>query len=208
MEELLWSLPSEIFPGSVVKNGFRYFCNGTYVLRVPTDDCDSEINPQTKENLDLLSSWFKGADFSKLWHTIPQSDIDACKKVCRACDGTGLVYVCPECGGDGDLDFETEYNTYTVKCESCDGFGSVKDQGDETQKCEKCEGSGGTWDKRVDYTDGFLRASLASYEVSLLNRLPDLRFGTVPNPDDLPVVPFSFSGGCGFISCTDTEAAL
>lgn len=204
--ELLSTLPSQFFPGSIVKNGFRYFCNGIYILRVQDDGPDSEMTPQAKENLGKLLPWFETADFSEARHVIHKTEIDACSRSCRACDGTGMVSTCPECGGVGDLDFETQYNTYTVKCETCDGSGSVKDEGDEIQKCEKCEGSGVRWDGRVLYTDGHLSTTLASYELSLLKRFPDLRFGKVPDPDALPIVPFVFSGGCGFISCSNPEA--
>lgn len=58
------------------------------------------------------------------WKAIQEIDEDRYRD-CDKCDfrGNEIVYGgdCKECNGEGELDFESEHNLYTVTCKSCDG---------------------------------------------------------------------------------------
>lgn len=64
--------------------------------------------------------------------------------LCATCIGCGKAtkIECPECGGVGVVDAETDYNTYhDLECASCRGKGHTADPGGE-QDCPACSGSG------------------------------------------------------------------
>jgi len=58
---------------------------------------------------------------------------------CPLCDGNGTITVCYECGGKGELEFETDYNNYYVDCETCWGTGKL---GGDDEMCNCCDGTG------------------------------------------------------------------
>ena len=63
---------------------------------------------------------------------------------CRPCNGTGKAAKseCKECEGVGEVDAETDYNTYhDLECKSCNGDGYII-QLSSSDKCEDCGGSG------------------------------------------------------------------
>ncbi len=67
---------------------------------------------------------------------------------CAVCSGSGFFSVknCDECDGNGELDIDSDYNTYTVYCKSCSGDGDIIQKGG-TEKCASCTGTGKVYDK-------------------------------------------------------------
>lgn len=64
---------------------------------------------------------------------------------CGECNGTGKSrrVTCPECDGDGEVDAETDYNTYHgLECKTCGGDGWVPGHKSEESDCENCGGTG------------------------------------------------------------------
>lgn len=81
---------------------------------------------------------------------------------CSECGGTGKSrrVTCPECNGDGEVDAETDYNTYYgLECKTCDGDGWVHGHKSEESDCEACGGSGNVYakDKRVSILGALLQ---------------------------------------------------
>ena len=62
------------------------------------------------------------------------------KEKCRHCGGAGEIVDsdCPECDGEGELEFETDFHDYTATCKSCQGSGLGQEQG----SCENCNATG------------------------------------------------------------------
>ena len=68
---------------------------------------------------------------------------------CECCKGTGKATrdTCEECDGEGEVDAETDYNTYYgLECKSCDGDGFKLYRGGD-QDCQDCQGSGKVFPK-------------------------------------------------------------
>lgn len=66
--------------------------------------------------------------------------------VCCVCDGSGKVAfeTCHECGGEGEVETRTAFNSYYPTCKSCDGEGETKIPG-AGNACVRCAGSGTYW---------------------------------------------------------------
>lgn len=65
--------------------------------------------------------------------------------LCATCIGCGKATKteCPECGGIGVVDAETDYSTYRdLECASCRGMGHTAEPGGGQQDCPDCSGSG------------------------------------------------------------------
>lgn len=66
------------------------------------------------------------------WLACPE--VEAGLTECKDCNGTGKSDACPECGGSGSIEVDTDFHTYEVDCKTC-----------ETQsdhKCIQCYGRG------------------------------------------------------------------
>ena len=114
---------------------------------------------------------------------------------CSKCEGKTKdpqTHECPECGGDGKVDAETDFNTYEVECKTCDGDGEILGPG----VCKKCRGYGFEHFSKPVGCDVFgVRLNL-----ELLHRikdLPGLKIG-VHGPE-LTAHYFSFDYGDGVI---------
>jgi hypothetical protein len=62
---------------------------------------------------------------------------------CKNCESTGKtsLVTCMECDGAGELEFDSDFNTYEVDCLTCGGKGETTTSGGETN-CQKCHGIG------------------------------------------------------------------
>ncbi len=62
------------------------------------------------------------------------------KTACTFCKGTTKVTIenCQECDGDGEVEAETDFNTYVCDCKSCDGDGhtSIAGKGLDCHQCD------------------------------------------------------------------------
>lgn len=65
---------------------------------------------------------------------------------CSECNGSGRSSrtTCPECDGEGEVELESDYNTYEVDCKMCRGNGYIKHKTNDMTApcCEVCDGSG------------------------------------------------------------------
>ena len=77
-------------------------------------------------------------------YTPPPPVIYPDKKDCPECQATGKASIttCVECQGQGEIDLETEYNTYNVSCLSCYGEGEFITLINDSKDCPRCQGAG------------------------------------------------------------------
>ena len=113
--------------------------NGQIFLSMPQygnfDDGVESIAKGVRGILDDM----KGVEFKPLG----SFEIPA-KEVCNTCKGTckAVREKCHECDGDGEVDAETDYNTYYgLECKSCDGRGHTLIRGGD-ENCPDCGGLG------------------------------------------------------------------
>ena len=81
-------------------------------------------------------------------------DFEQEERQCENCEGEGVLYDCLECGGSGEIEFDSGYADYADTCKSCDGHGQiVRSQWERTfprrgvelttvTECDDCDGSG------------------------------------------------------------------
>ena len=119
---------------------FTIATNGHVLLAVKRDaafDGNPSRGPGAVEILEI--------DKPHTWHALPPVDVDIPPiAVCAACRGTGKAIKadCPECRGDGEIEFSNRYHTYWVDCKTCDSEGSVWTPSDEAGSCANCNGTG------------------------------------------------------------------
>lgn len=53
---------------------------------------------------------------------------------CEKCKGTGKINKCPECHGDGYVEFENDHNHYEFDCQTCGGNPAMEFECDEYHK--------------------------------------------------------------------------
>jgi len=99
-------------------------------------DCKSSFLPTINNILNDVNR----ASFSRL----NKFDDPPEQIVCEKCKGTKKASVkkCHECDGDGYVDAETDYNTYSdLVCISCNGNGEIIDN-NSNDDCNYCQGTG------------------------------------------------------------------
>lgn len=117
------------------KDGYKVFSNGHILVAEPAPgEPDTDRAPG-------VSAYLKddGIVFTTLRVDIPEAEMCACTECFGS--GKGMRVSCKECGGWGEVEAETDYNTYDVTCKSCGGAGSLFDKKAD-QVCEVCTGTG------------------------------------------------------------------
>mgnify|MGYP000882786505 CR=1 FL=1 len=107
---------------------FTYASDGFVVVRIPRL---AEV-PEITNPVNAVNIFNKNPKPSEGFIPLPTTEQLGELKVCPKCHGEARE-VCPECDGDGELDLETDFNTYTVTCKSCCGDG---------EDCGECNGTG------------------------------------------------------------------
>ena len=106
------------------------------------------------------------------------------KVYCRVCSGIGKATTknCSECNGDGEIEFDTDYNTYECECKTCAGNGTEIIVGGEVD-CEECSGSGKVYDLATPVLIDGVAINPAYFE--LVNELPDVQYSASDTRDRL-----------------------
>ncbi|HBG07677.1 MAG: hypothetical protein A2075_09135 [Geobacteraceae bacterium GWC2_58_44] len=159
---------------------FTFATNGHLLIKVPRlADVAEIVNP-----IDIANGWPKSEPSA--WLDIPTCEAPA-PVVCQKCNGKKAGQgACPECGGDGEVEFSNIYNTYTVDCATCDGEG-------EELECSTCDGTG-----TVEVIEGVAVgcSGFSKKYLALLATLPNCQIGPV---DQCGPAWFRFDGGEGAI---------
>ena len=122
--------------------------------------------------------------------------------LCTECDpkATEMPRFCKECGGTGEVIFDSEFNYYECQCKSCDGTGNRSGYY-PTDRCPHCHGT--KWNEnakengcRIEIGGVFLDPI---YVHKLNAELPGFRFLPDALADKYGVVGFAFSGGIGAV---------
>ena len=185
---------------------YSYATDGHILIRVPRrkDVRDAKDVPDGAIEIERFENIFKQEP--KKWFPIGKIKLE--KIECNKCEGTGLAYTCPECGGKGYTSASNKFSDYDdLKCMTCDGSGTIsKEQAERLIKnnvlpenyfeCEKCAGRGWV------YKDEITKFGVAKFSNVLLSRisaLPNCKIGIF---GELEPARFIFDGGDGIIMPT------
>lgn len=159
---------------------FTFATNGHLLIKVPRlQDVPEMVNP-----IDVTRGWPQ--EEAAEWFDVPACEAPA-DVVCPKCKGkqpkTGA---CPECAGDGEIEFSNMHNTYTVECATCDGEGTEP-------ICSNCDGAG-----MVEVIEGIPVgcSGFSKKYLALLATLPNCKIGPVGQTIS---AWFRFDGGEGAI---------
>lgn len=113
--------------------------NGVSILSMPMSDCPAKYKGIAKE---LPAVIFDAAHDDYDFKPFPDVKIPD-PKLCSVCGGVkkGILVECPECLGMGIVGINTEFNTYTMACKTCDGEEEVF-KPDGKEDCPHCWGIG------------------------------------------------------------------
>lgn len=163
-----------------------FFSDGHCVVRVPVIESVDREAP-----FDSIAKIKFEAPGGGKWCSLPTIKIEM--KECGVCLGTGKTTFCDECGGEGEVSFDTDNNTYEMECKECFGDG-VTAGGHDT--CKICNGSGERPKECWQVT--LINGNPFSMELlNLIQRLPDVELYSQPIKDRM--YPFRFRGGDGVL---------
>jgi hypothetical protein len=110
------------------------------------------------------------------------------KHPCKECRGKGKDYTCPECDGDGEIEWDTNYNSYSTECKLCLAERIIHGI------CPVCNGSG------YYYKPESLLIGAQFYDkryLAMIRDLPDSRFA--PGHSTKEPGHFVFTDGDGIV---------
>ncbi len=175
-----------------------YATDGHILVRVPripeitADGPESLTSELGKDRLAFFHDKIAEAD----WLEIPVHP--SSRIYCEDCDGSGFVKDCPECAGEGGVEWETAFHVYTNECKTCEGEGTVPGQASD-QVCPACFGEGRSYpfDKKTTIAG----VCFATRLLARISDLPGVKIFPVKGADEYTFPPslFKFSGGDGFI---------
>ena len=169
---------------------YSYATNGHMIVRVPrlAEVPERDDAPPT----DYLFPYKEPPEWIPL-STIAMPDIaPETEKTCPDCNGAvgDEGADCPECDGDGIVEFDNEYSDYEIDCKTCNGEGKVKE-------CETCNSTGKIKVKSLNPVAVGGEHFQLNYLLTLKS-LPNCKIG--PNPAlPLKQTPFVFYGGDGLL---------
>lgn len=180
------------------RDGYTYASNGHIAVRVSGKHAEEN---EAAPNINLPRLW-DHADVME-WTDLPTFEPQWAS--CIRCEGSGKSDRCEECCGDGEVEFENDFNTYHMVCKSCDGDGYMSARERNTDKtCSLCNGLGRT-SKRECIPFSTLTAvnqGLNSDYLLLMQKLlTGIQIEKFPRVLDggttVPAVRFRFDGGEG-----------
>lgn len=110
------------------------------------------------------------------------------KHPCKECRGKGKDYTCPECDGDGEIEWDTDYHSYSAECKQCHGERTIN------EICPMCDGNG------FYYKPESFQIGDQLYDkryLAMIRDLPDSVF--VPGSNTKEPGHFTFAGGDGVV---------
>lgn len=127
------------------------------------------------------------------WVDIPQYVLPE-KRDCKACHGTGKVDFCPECEGEGIVEFSNSFNFYTVDCGSCGGEGTVF--GNKIN-CRSCSGKGFVFaEEHCPVVFGTGDVDISAFLLEKIKDFPGIKIFTAPTDTMFHI---KFDGGDGIV---------
>jgi len=120
-------------------NGRTIATDGRALLSVPINDRFNDHSGKLNKKLNEIFTAIREADFKP----IPKLEMPEPTN-CKCCKGSGRAQrnKCPECDGEGEVDAETDYNTYYgLECITCKGDGHVVSL-ESNDDCPECRGKG------------------------------------------------------------------
>ncbi|WP_165856765.1 hypothetical protein [Marinobacter sp. JSM 1782161] len=127
---------------------------------------------------------------------------------CKACKGSGKAVFekCRECEGEGEVDAETDYNTYFgLECKSCGGDCGTWNRNAEGE-CPECDGSGNKPETEVVWLNDHELGIQKRY-FALIKDLPGLNVGSEVTGTG-HAVTFRFDHGEGAIMTINKPRAV
>jgi len=169
---------------------YTYALDGALIVRVPKMNGFDMEDEKKFPAVDTLP-W--DHDTLTVWEDPPSGALSGIPK-CGICDGTKKASTCPECDGEGVVEFDNVHHTYECECETCygDGYakGGIKD-------CPECEGTGKDLKKgRVKFGDRYFSVY---YIRKIKKELTGIKMSRHGDPNDHAPLLFIFDGGCGML---------
>lgn len=148
--------------------------------------------------------FFEGrVDCEGEWLPVPELGSTPTQPCC-SCDGTGMVWLCPECGGSGVVVFVGAAGEWDIDCPCCDGLGEISSSAAPRQlvecrraECQECGGVG-VVEKIKDLNR---RIGAVRVRISLLRLIATLPGVELRAPKEFNGgrVFFRFDGGVGLV---------
>lgn len=165
---------------------YTYATNGHILIRVPRR-AEYDQNKAVKNINEAVQ--FTAVPEEK-WIDTPDPCDTIKTEPCNMCKGTGKLARCPDCKGQGEVQWESDYGyEYEDTCRMCNGRGRIDGI------CEDCAGTGKiTTERNIEICGRLLNGKL----LSILRELPGLKIA----PDaveNLKPIPFKCDGGEGVI---------
>jgi hypothetical protein len=168
---------------------YTYACNRYIGIRVP------RIAEYDKnEVVDSMAKLSFGDDVNaSLFVEIPKTDELCHLAKCLACEGTGKITECPECYGEGNVEWTSPGGyDYEAECKRCNG--DIKISGGDSF-CSNCAGTGNKTEfKYFPIGSKYVNGSL----LQIVQQLPGVRLA-IEISGKLSAMPFRFDGGAGIL---------
>ena len=147
------------------------------------DDDDSAVDCHD-DKLENITKILNMINADHAWVPMPANLVMPEKHTCKICNeiGTATVTECKECEGEGEVELENDYNSYTCECKTCDGDGSIIKTGG-TDKCKKCNGEGMLYNKK-DYVT-ILGVHVNPNYLNLIVNVPGIEIAGYPEKREL-----------------------
>lgn len=130
--------------GPFYKNGHTYATDGASIVRVRGKHAGE--NPDVTIDPEQLPYPRRNGGAFRIYGGLVDAAIgnNPCEHCSLAPEPRKVRKACPECDGEGHLEFNTCLNTYDVECLTCDGDGHIETESGKflRAECPECGGTG------------------------------------------------------------------